>query len=118
LQITNMAAYKQFLAKADEAAKKARCVPGVWLWGKYGARRQSLYRTLHCTRGGVTRLEAGVRVLREIETAEELERMRREGANYKPRAQREAEAKARRVPTTLLPPFIPLFNGTHTRLRC
>jgi hypothetical protein len=27
LQITNMTAYKQFLAKANEAAEKAKCVP-------------------------------------------------------------------------------------------
>lgn len=62
-----------------------------------------------------------VRVHREIETAEELERMRREGANYKPRAQREAEAKARRVPLPS-PASIPLsvgsVDGTHTRLYC
>jgi hypothetical protein len=53
-----------------------------------------------------------VRVHREVETAEEMERMRREGANYKPRAQREAEAKARRVHTRpAAPSFAPAQHG-------
>mmetsp|Transcript_48816 Transcript_48816/g.93364 ORF Transcript_48816/g.93364 Transcript_48816/m.93364 type:complete len:559 (+) Transcript_48816:122-1798(+) len=55
-KITDMTAYKKFLANAAEAAEKARA----------------------------------------LETAEEMERMQREGKNYKPKAQREAEARARR----------------------